>query len=467
MDFAGQGDILCRDMKTRAIFPLLTLLLAGSPHIASAGEAELARLLEILKTNGTITAEQYRELVGALQSKPEQNPEHRAEPARPPQPRGGEEAPADVVVSTAGGGLEVSSYDGESSFELGGLVVLDATHFSEEGPGDGAELRRARLDIHGTYLADFGYALEVDFADDEVDLGDVYLEYLGWYPFRIRIGQIKEPFSLEEQTSSRHLTFMERALPNELAPGRSLGVGLQRFGTDWTLAAGVFAQSLNKAADEDVDQGWGVSARATYAPLYSETRLLHLGLSGAYRNVNEGDYLRFDSRPEAHKSVLDFLDTGKKKINRAESLSRLGVELAATWGALSLQGEYIQAVVDQRWGEPTLDFSGWYLQGSWFLTGESRNYRPQKGAFGGVSPRHFHGAWEIALRVSELDLNDENITGGRERNYTLGLNWYLNPNVRLMANYIKADFDDSARENGELDSGSDLDILQMRVQAEF
>ncbi|MCB1758519.1 MAG: porin [Gammaproteobacteria bacterium] len=453
-------------MKIRALLLLLFLISAGNFPTSDAGEAELARLLEILQANGTITAEQYRELIGALQSAPLQDPGPRPQPAPRARIEIGDD-PAEVIVSSAKGGVEVSSYDGESSFELGGLVVLDLAHFSEEGPGDGAELRRARLDIQGSYLADFGYALEVDFAGDEVDLGDVYLEYLGWYPYRVRIGQIKEPFGLERQTSSRYLSLMERALPNELAPGRSLGVGLQRFGSDWTLAAGLFAQSLNSAADDQVDQGWGVSARATYTPLQSETRLLHLGLSGAYRSVNAGDYLRFESRPEAHKSEQDYLDTGKKEIDNAQSLSRLGLELAATWGALSLQGEYIQAVVDQRRDEPSLNFSGWYLQGSWFLTGESRSYEPQQGVFGRIHPRHFHGAWELALRVSELDLDDENISGGRERNYTFGLNWYLNPNVRLMANYIRAEFDRAARSNGDLESGSDLDILQMRVQAEF
>lgn len=421
------------------------------------GEAELARLLEILHQNGTITKAQYQELIGALrQDTPPAQPHSVVEPEV-----------AEVRVDASAGGVEVASYDGESWFRLGGVLMLDAAGYSASGMGDGAELRRARIDLEGGYHADFGYALAVEFAGDEVDIKDAYLDYLAWYPTRVRVGQFKEPFSLEELTSSRYTSFMERALPNALAPGHSLGLGLHYLGDDWTLAGGLFAQSLNSAADEGTDQGWGLTARATWAPWHEETRALHLGVSGGYRGVNRGDYLRFKSNPESHLTGIEFLDTGKKSISDASALQRLALESAAVWGPLSLQGEYLLARVERRDAAADPQFNGWYLQGSWFLTGESRNYQFEKGTFGRIRPLFPTGAWELVLRYSSLDLNDAEISGGRERNLTLGMNWYLQPQIRLMANYTQLFNDRQASANGDLDSTDDPWLLQMRIQADF
>ena len=434
---------------------LLPLLVSGT----WAGEAELARLLEILRQNGTITEVQYQELIGALRADATKTIPAAVLPDTPQV--------AEVHVDSSAGGVEVAAYDGESWFRLGGGLALDAVSYSESGMGDGAELRRARLELQGGYHGDFGYALELDFAGDEVDVKDVYLDYLAWHPVSLRIGHFKEPFGLEPQTSFEHLTFMERALPDELAPGRSLGIGLHRLGSDWTLAGGVFAHSLNQEAEEGTNQGWGVTARATWAPWHEEERAIHLGLSGAYRAVKPGDYLRFRRGPESHLTGIEFLDTGKKSIADASALQRVALESAAVWGPLSLQGEYLWAGVERRDSVPALDFAGWYLQGSWFLTGESRYYRYETGDFGRVRPQRSSGAWELALRYSALELNDAEIDGGRERNLTLGVNWYLEPQLRLMANYTRVYNDRQASNNGDLASGDNPRILQMRLQADF
>ncbi|MCI0637319.1 MAG: OprO/OprP family phosphate-selective porin, partial [Actinobacteria bacterium] len=112
------------------------------------------------------------------------------------------------------------------------------------------------------------------------------------------------------------------------------------------------------------------------------------------------------------------------------------------YGPLSLQGEFIGTSVNrERFEVPDVGFSGWYVFGSWFLTGESRPYEFDTGVFGNLKPKSVvgkggYGAWELLARYSSLDLNDRDIEGGDEQDVTLGLNWYPNSNLRLLLNYI-------------------------------
>ncbi|MGH8525179.1 MAG: OprO/OprP family phosphate-selective porin, partial [Gammaproteobacteria bacterium] len=145
-----------------------------------------------------------------------------------------------------------------------------------------------------------------------------------------------------------------------------------------------------------------------------------------------------------------------------EDIARAGAEAALVWGPFSLQGEYIWTHLDRDSGLSDPAFDGYYVYGSWFLTGESRPYDNEKGRFTGVLPKSIvgkggYGAWEVALRYSDVDLNDEDIEGGEEDNLTVGLNWYPTRNIRFMANYIHAN---SERQRVE----DDPHVFQIRTQ---
>ncbi len=134
------------------------------------------------------------------------------------------------------------------------------------------------------------------------------------------------------------------------------------------------------------------------------------------------------------------------------------------YGPFSLQGEYVQAIVDSI-NRNNVCFQGFYIMSSYFLTGEHRPYNKKTGAFGRVKPKKNYsskpdggkGAWELAARYSYLDLDDKSVNGGRLQDFTFGVNWYLNPNTRVMWNYVFADLAD----------GGDADIFQMRIQIDF
>ena len=157
----------------------------------------------------------------------------------------------------------------------------------------------------------------------------------------------------------------------------------------------------------------------------------------------------------------------KTKSFSADSVQRMGLEAAWVNGPLSLQGEYLAAVCDTpSAGHPYLP--GLYVQTSYLLTGESRPYDRKTGVFKGIQPRRDFGengswgAWEITGRYSYLDLDQGqlSVTARRLNDITLGLNWYLNPNVRVMWNYVHS----WANAPG-IDSAAD--ILMVRFQIAF
>ncbi|MEW8690595.1 MAG: porin [Candidatus Thiodiazotropha endolucinida] len=370
-----------------------------------------------------------------------------------------------LVINTKGG-LEVTTTDGEFSMQLGGRILADAAVYDEDrnALGNGSELRDLRLDLEGRLYADFIYEFSVDFSDGEADVKDAWFAYDAIYPWRFSVGHFKEPFSLEEMTSKRYLTFMERALPNAFAPGRSMGIGAQWSGEQITFAAGLFGDDYNDDTDDEGDEGWGVTSRWTYAPLAEDRSAFHMGIAASYRKLDDEEEVRIDTRPESHLTDIRYLDTGKLKQSR--SIALLGLEGAWVSGPFSLQGEWMQAKIERDEGtEPT--FEGGYLQVSWFLTGESRHYKQRSAKFGRIRSLSDHGAVEVAARFSSLDLNDGEIEGGSSDNITLGINWYINRQIRLMANTIFVDNDSYADADGDVEGEDTPSILQIRAQVDF
>jgi phosphate-selective porin OprO/OprP len=125
------------------------------------------------------------------------------------------------------------------------------------------------------------------------------------------------------------------------------------------------------------------------------------------------------------------------------------------------------AAVDRDAAYDNLRFYGWYAYVSWFVAGGSRKYFPQEAIFGYPEIQSKWGALEFAARYSMINLNSGSVPGGRERNVTLGLNWYINRRFRLMAEYLWVFCDQNANDDGTVIGGDRPQIFQMRFQVRF
>jgi phosphate-selective porin OprO and OprP len=438
------------------------------------GQASTDALIDQLLKKGVLTESEAKTL--------------RAAPAKPVT------AEANEVRLFWRDGLTYESRDKKTfKGKLGGRLDVDAGVFGEPddiesvigsgGSEAGVEFRRARISTEGeigTALPTL-YKVEVDFARAEVTdtkaalaLKDVYLA-LAEIPAvgRFQVGHFKEPFSLELLTSANFVPFMERATPVEaFAPERNVGAMFQNAVLDqrMTWALGLFSES-DDSGNSLLHEDWHATARLTGLPWYVEDakgrQYLHLGLSGTFidpTNSPAGDFVRYRSRPEAHLARR-YVDTGPIS---ASSAYQMSAEAAFVFGPFSAQGEYFHAWVDRPAGLETADFDGFYLLASYFLTGEHRPYRRAYGTFDRVKPnRNFGlkegggpGAWEVLLRYSQLDLNDGPITGGRLNDVTGGVTWYLNPNWKIMFNYVFAHLNRGAADG-------DAHIFETRFHVDF
>lgn len=365
-------------------------------------------------------------------------------------------------------GLRFETRDKDFKLKFGGRIMNDWAFMSEDSDVksskgdllDGTEFRRARLYVSGSIYGNVDYKLQFDFAGGESKLKDAYLGIKD-LPFGyLTMGHFKEPFGLDELTSSKYITFIERSLPMAFAPSRNTGAMLSSTAFDkrMTWAAGIFRETdgFGKGTSEG---GYNLTGRVTALPWYEEkgAKLLHLGVAYSLRNPQ--DTVLYEQKPEAHLAPY-FVDTTALA---ADKVNLLGLESALVYGPFSVQGEYMFADVNGSNGSSDPTFDGFYAQASYFLTGEHRKYKTSAGSFSRVKPRkHFRygagpGAWEVATRYSQIDLNDSGVDGGKLKDVTVGLNWYLNPNMRIMWNYV----------HSRLEGVGNANLGLMRLQIDF
>lgn len=388
-------------------------------------------------------------------------------------------------------GLQVESADKNFKFKLGGRLQTDAT-WNSNGNGyerktgepvdanDGTEVRRGRMRFEGVFYKDYLTRIEVDFADNAVAVKDAFLQYNGFDFMSVTAGQQKQNMSMELLESSNDQMFTERSLMNILAApvdDRALGLNFQHFAENWLVQAGAFGNSVAASSGTNVDEGWSIGGRTVYNPILEKTKLIHLGIAGNYRQPDgNGDVLQAKPLKLAYETThMSNLDLINKSVHDIDNISQLGLEAFGMWGPVSVGGEYMEMWLNRNNNLSDPALNGWYVNASWTLTGESRKYKD--GNFKYLEPanpfslkNHTWGAVEAAIRYSGADLNDGDFKGGNIQNLTLAVNWYLNSNVRLMADWTRVmSLDNSPVSTTPLPNGSDLltDSFWLRTQIAY
>lgn len=375
-------------------------------------------------------------------------------------------------------GLRFETLDKRYKLKLGGRMHYDFAFFDPDSDTksavetgatrieDGSEIRRARIEVSGEVGDAVEWATAVDFGSGTTNFRNMYVglkERL--FGASVRAGQFKEPYGLEQITSSNNILFIERSLMNAFVP--SFNAGLMVFdalGSErMTWAIGAFRSASDAGEVSKGDGEWATTARITGLATIDEAGddYVHLGLGLSRRSPTQ-DTITFSSKPEANLAP-NYVTAAIP----AETVDLIGAEAAWVRGPLTLSGEYTMAMVDAPSGATAdPDLSGYYLQAAYFITGESRGYRKAQGCFDAIKPRENAfgkesgiGAWELAVRASSIDLVDDGIDGGELEDLTFGVNWYLNPNTRVMGNYILADLDPTGA-----GADGDTNIIEFRVQ---
>ncbi len=379
------------------------------------------------------------------------------------------EAPKLSVGQT---GVSFTSGDGNYAFRLRGLVQMDTRTFFDDNPfnegNDGFILRRARPIFEGTLYRDFDFAIVPDFGSGQTQLYDAYLNYRNRPEIQIRAGKFKSPVGLEMLQSAAHLEFNERSLATDLLPNRDVGIqfwgqveehglvyaaGLfngsgdgeiasnEPFDNNPEFAGRVFAQPF-KATDLKPLKGLGFGIAGTFTMVSSNAAGLPNNIGGTLPGYwTAGQQQFFAYNPLAGPVVADGVHW------------RMEPQLSHYWGPFGLMGEYSishQGVYNSStFRSAELHNRAWNIAGQWVLTGEDAT-------FGALVPKrpfdlHSHGwgAWQLVARYGQLDIDDDAfpsfsnpaLSASGAQAWSIGLNWWLNRNIRLMTSFSYTMFD--------------------------
>lgn len=288
-------------------------------------------------------------------------------------------------------------------------------------------VRRARLGfkLKGNNKR-WQFVAEHDFADRTPP--DAYLELTPAEGHAFRLGQFKQPFTLEDALTDKQTAFLEPSPVGAFAISRRIGAEYARYGKLGTLNAAVFGQRLDGTSDSP-----GAAVRGTWLLRSSASDSAHVGASLASESPRSGR-ASFSVAPGTTLTDLRVASTGTiAGVDRIDRAALEGVWVHAAW---SMQAEAAQVFLRRDGADARGNAASAQL--TWSPTGDGRVYR--RGVAGGPSPKG-HVGWELALRWGVVDLDDGTVRGGHAETLGLAATCYLHPNVRVIANLLRYDGD--------------------------
>ena len=438
-------------MLKRSLLLSTAILALSSPlnaHAATDAQMQaMAKRIQLL--------EQELQLLKTQQETLAVNQKAQAETVAKIEPAAGAPAEGNLSVSLTEKGLEVKNGENDTLMRVRGYVQADNRSFindEDENGDDEFEIRRSRLIVEGE-VDDFYYRLSPDFGGSETRLYDAYAGYKQSDALDLRVGKFKPSTGLERLKSGTDTTFTEYAMPTLLTPNRDIGVQASGAVFDKKLSyqAGVFNGVEDDALlTSDSDDNKEFAGRLFAEPVKG----IGFGVAGTW-GEREGTAAAGDSLLPAYRtpgrltffrySTGTFADGDAWRVIPQANIYR---------GPFSLLGEYAISAQEVRNGVNTADLENkaWGVQAGWVLTGEDASYKSisPENAFD-PSAGHW-GAWELAARYGQLDIDDDAFTGftsaatsaSEAQNAGVVLNGYLNNHVRVQVDYEHTSFEDGA-----------------------
>lgn len=390
-------------------------------------------------------------------------------------------AKSGASVKADASGFALVSNDKSFEMKLRGYVQADARFFlndDEKANADTFLVRRARPIIEGTLGKNGEFRIMPDFAGSSTTLQDAYLGYKFSPSVRLRAGKFKAPFGLERLQSGTDTRFVERAHPTSLGPNRDIGA--QIFGD---LSGGVVSYALGVfngtpdvgSSTTDASDGKDIVGRVFFTPWVNSGNEYLEGL-GAGIAASYGK----EQGTAAASGLGNYASPGQARVfsYRAGSFAdgdrvRYSPQLTYYKGPFGLLGEYVVASHEVRNGaaSDTLSHEAFQVAASYVLTGEDNSFK-------GITPKSPFdpakgqwGAFELAVRYSELRLDDNTFpvyansasSVGKIQSLGVGLNWYLTKNLKSSLTYETSAFDGGAAAGDR----EDENVLLARFQVSF
>jgi phosphate-selective porin OprO/OprP len=368
-------------------------------------------------------------------------------------------------ISIGSSGFSFASADSNFVAQLHGLVQLDSRTFFEDGGNNGNDgflLRRARPIFTGTVFHDFDFNFTPDFGGSVVQIQDAFVNYRYNPAIQLQAGKFKSPVGLEQLQSDPYTSFNERSLANDLVPNRDLGIAFKGdvFNGAVSYTLGLFngAPDYNGTTTNSSFQDDKAFAGRLFAQPWKNSDLgglrgLGFGIGGSYEashpNTNSATGLTPGYTSDGQQKFFTY----SSGVNASGAAWRVSPQAYYYYGPFGLLAEYVVSDQEVKKAAASTDLqnTAWEVSGSWVLTGEDASYN-------GVTPLHPFsphngqwGAWQVVARYAALDVDNKAFTGSVFADptksasgagaWSIGLNWYLNKNIRANLSFSHTEFD--------------------------
>jgi phosphate-selective porin OprO/OprP len=406
-----------------------------------------------------------------------------------------------AIVSAGPKGFSLRSADGKNQLRLRGTLHLDGRYLEGDDAGviDSFQATRVRPTIEGTFANIFDFRIMPDFGQGRTVIQDAYVNAKFNPAAQLQFGKFKSPVGLERLQSANDMKWVQRAFPTSLAPNRDIGlqlggdVGGGRFAYQLAYLNGSNDGSSSETfTDADINDDKEFALRL-FAHPFAESdsfalRGLGVGIAGTYtdqagdalqpllpsfRTPGQATFFRFRQFSTTVGAPAGTIADGER--------TRIAPQLYYYVGSLGLIGEYtevsqdVSRVVATGVREGSVDTDAWQLAVSYFLTGEEASFRGYQPKTRFSLEDGTWGALEVVARVHSLSVSDDAFDGGADSfadplaaarqadSWGVGLNWYLNENVKWLLDYEHTTFEGGALAGDR----EDEDAIQLRLAVGF